>query len=312
MNSDQQGQLQLVQLIFGLAVISGVVLNYYALYVLKSFSEEDYRLIGKNRSQQKTLHIIGIFALGIGAISGWYWLLKTKPKLDELLAKPHSPTTQNHRNPQVGNQQYGLQKSDFPSVDKNSQIATERDSAAQLVVNESIGDSFANHVELFTSLPNDISENEIDLIVSTSARSYAPTQLVQTGLHLSDLIQKSRLRSTINGSVFLETYLIGTQLCQNLLSQNPVPAESIFDIDEYSRQIVLDAVHDDAEYFFSMNQPDIYLTFQTLPIGIRFWFTTYTKVIMKDEFSTENHDVLLKAFLSGMLYVAFQSKSSGD
>ena len=312
MNSDQQGQLQLVQLIFGLAVISGVVLNYYALYVLRSFSEEDYRLIGKNRSQQKTLHIIGIFALGIGAISGWYWFLKTKPLMEELHAQPHSPTTQNHRNPQVGNQQYGLQKSDFPSVDKNSQIATERDSAAQLVVNESIGDSFANHVELFTSLPNDISENEIDLIVSTSARSYAPTQLVQTGLHLSDLIQKSRLRSTINGSVFLETYLIGTQLCQNLLSQNPVPAESIFDIDEYSRQIVLDAVHDDAEYFFSMNQPDIYLTFQTLPIGIRFWFTTYTKVIMKDEFSTENHDVLLKAFLSGMLYVAFQSKSSGD
>ena len=312
MSSDQQGQLQLIQLIFVLSYISGAVLNYYALYVLKSFTKEDYRAIGQDRSQQKTLHIIGIFAPGLGAITGWYWLLKTKPKLDELPAKPHATTTRKHGNFQVGNQQYGQQKSDSPSVNKNSHIPTESVLATQPIANESINDSFANHVELFTSLPKDISENEIDLIVSTSTRSYAPTQLVQTGLHLSDLIQKSLLGSTFNGSVFLDTYLIGSQLSQNLLSQNPVPNESIFDIDEHSRQIVLDAVHDDAEYFFSMNQPDIFLTFQTLPIGIRFWFTTYTKVIMKDEFSTENHDALLKAFLSGMLYVAFQSKSSED
>jgi hypothetical protein len=183
--------------------------------------------------------------------------------------------------------------------------------STQPIINEPIGDSFANHAQFFSSLPKEISETEIDVIVSGNTRSYTPTQMIQTGLHLSDLIQKSLSSSKFNGSVFLETYLIGSQLSQKLLSQNPTSNKSIFDLDEDSRQLVLDAIHDDAEYFISMSTPDSYLTFQMLPIGIRYWFTSYSKVIMKDDFSTENHDALLKSFISGMLYVVFQARSIG-
>jgi hypothetical protein len=262
--------------------------------------------------------------------------------LEELHAQPQAPSSSKSDITQGRNQQYVVPKPNLQSDDRGSSVQRDNrhihsskyfvqiqedqklalaqinepepldtTASTQPIINEPIGDSFANHAQFFSSLPKEISETEIDVIVSGNTRSYTPTQMIQTGLHLSDLIQKSLSSSKFNGSVFLETYLIGSQLSQKLLSQNPTSNKSIFDLDEDSRQLVLDAIHDDAEYFISMSTPDSYLTFQMLPIGIRYWFTSYSKVIMKDDFSTENHDALLKSFISGMLYVVFQARSIG-
>ncbi len=71
-------------LLISLPLLVGYAANLWALFqAVKTYSNEDYQRIGKNRSNQIAVHVLGIFVQLIGIVMGLIWLAKRSKELSE-------------------------------------------------------------------------------------------------------------------------------------------------------------------------------------------------------------------------------------
>ncbi|MEN9804456.1 MAG: hypothetical protein RIS41_1303 [Actinomycetota bacterium] len=77
--------------IIGAVVITGWAFNIWALIRAVKTSDHVFRMIGKTRSGQMTLHIVGIFLNLIGVIAGFVWFWTTRKQLDAIRLQSDQP-----------------------------------------------------------------------------------------------------------------------------------------------------------------------------------------------------------------------------
>ena len=81
---------ELVLVVISAVVITGWAFNIWALVRAAKTPDHVFRMIGKTRSGQMTLHIIGIIAYLVGVVAGFVWFWTTRKQLDAISREPVS------------------------------------------------------------------------------------------------------------------------------------------------------------------------------------------------------------------------------
>lgn len=83
---------EFIAIVISAVVITGWAFNIWALVRAVKTQDHMFRMIGKTRSGQMTLHIVGILLYLIGAIVGFVWFWTTRKQLDAIRLQGGQPS----------------------------------------------------------------------------------------------------------------------------------------------------------------------------------------------------------------------------